>query len=68
MISNPEVIFDSGALFALRGHCVLKRDKACRPFCASGILPSLRSGEVLLTKPNASCGEFPASVRDCGNR
>jgi hypothetical protein len=36
-------------------------------FSASSILPSLRFGQVLLTKPNTSCTiEMPASLRSDG--
>ena len=56
------------------GYCVLRRAKGCAPFPrtlspASGVLPSLRSGRFLLTKPNTSCTiEMPASLRSDGVR
>ena len=45
--------FCSGVLFALRGHCELRRGQGLRPFprtslSASGNLPALRSGQVSL--------------------
>jgi hypothetical protein len=52
----------------------LSGDKGCRPFprtpfSASGILPSLRFGQFLLTKVNISCTiELPASLRSDGVR
>jgi hypothetical protein len=63
-----------GALIALRVSPALGGDKGWRPFprtpfSASSILPSLRFGQVLLTKPNTSCTiEMPASQRSDGVR
>ena len=63
----------SGALVALRGHCVLRRGQDVpsfprTPFLASCILPSLRSGGFL-TKPNTSWKIWmPASLRSDGVR
>jgi hypothetical protein len=61
-----EVTFESEALFALRGHCGLRRGQGlpplCVPFSASGILPSLRFGEVSLDEAGHFLHNRGASV------
>ena len=57
----------TGALVALRGRCVLRRGKELRPFprapfSASGILPSLRSGQITLDDSDQSWQHRSASV------
>ena len=64
--------FLAEALFALRGLCVLRWGQDVpsfphAPFLACGAVPSLRSGQFFLTKPNTSCTiEMPASLRSEG--
>jgi hypothetical protein len=57
----------SGALVALRGHCVLRRGQDVpsfprAPFLAAGILPTLRSGQVFLDEAEHFLHNRVASV------
>jgi hypothetical protein len=72
VLSNGEVLIQSGqlrfgALFALRVSPALGGDKGCRPFprtpfSASGILPSLRSGQASLDEAEHFLHNRSASV------
>ena len=60
-------MFCSEALFALRGHCELRRGQGLRPFprtpfSARGALPPLRSGQVFLDEDEHLFHNRSASV------
>ena len=63
------LLFDTGALLALRGYSELSRGQGLRlfprtPFSAWGALPSLRFGQISLGEANTTCKlEMPTSLR-----
>ena len=69
-----EATSDSGALVALRGHCVLAGTRAAAPFLEplsplAALFLRCAPDRFPLTKPNTSCKiEMPASLRSEGVR
>src|SRR5712671_7885536 len=75
MVGNRKLSSMSGALVALRGHCVLRRGQGLPAPFPAPLTPlatsflRCASDRFLLTKPNTSCTiEMPASLRSDGVR